>query len=305
MRKALRILGNILGVFFALCSTESLLKQPQAYLFGTMMLCFGLWLISPIRNYVINKFPSQFQSKLLIHLIGFIFFIFMFGSTPKTVHTSQPSTESQQNPHTTTASNSPLQARNTEAVSAPNSISSRTIKEVPTLPITTKIEQPRQQEPVPSNVSGTTKVEANDCSLIAKFSYNAAQAYALGMTKKEFIPIAWGGFIAGHKEVLENRQYASALYQLLDMIYEDASNAGRAMHIGGKLKSRNEPTEYIRKKIVEIAQFELGICIGKDSRSEKTKSEFCVDSVLQAISSGRLSFEAASSEFGKCGNGYD
>lgn len=154
-----------------------------------------------------------------------------------------------------------------------------------------------------SSQQSFAKTNSLDCSLIGKFTFNATEAYARGISKENFVPVAWAGFAAGHSEILSNKESANAIVQIFEYVYDEASRAGAALNLGGTLKGKAEPSEYVRRKIPAVAQIELGLCVGKDNRAQETKSEYCVDVTLKEIGQGKISFNNASKELGKCSNG--
>lgn len=144
---------------------------------------------------------------------------------------------------------------------------------------------------------------SNDCTLLTKFSFQAAEAYAKGIPERTFITMTFAGFMNGHKELAGDPKAKLALTIGLSSIYSDVARLGSALRIGGTLKGNTDPSEPLRKKITEISQMQLGFCVGEDNRDKQTKSEACVDTALKNIALGKLDYSKRYETLGKCGNG--
>ena len=114
--------------------------------------------------------------------------------------------------------------------------------------------------------------KATDCSLIAKFSFAAGEFYARGIPQNSFVTSTFAGFMSAHRELLDDPRAVIALTEGLNTIYEVTSRMGSALNIGETLKSPQPPSEALKKTITNIAQLQLGLCMGKDDRAKLTKS---------------------------------
>lgn len=144
---------------------------------------------------------------------------------------------------------------------------------------------------------------SNDCTLLTKFSFQAAEAYAKGIPEKTFVTMTFAGFMNGHKELAGDAQASLTLTSGLSSIYSDVARLGSALRIGGTFKSNPEPSELLKKRITEIAQMQLGFCVSENNREKQTKSELCVDTALKNIALGNIAYAKRYETLGKCGNG--
>jgi hypothetical protein len=286
--KIANLLAIIPGVIFVMAGLGAFLPPNQAWASGLSLVAAGLWFFKPIRTYVFGLLPARMNTVRFALSIGFLLFLTSFVLIPAPKHHARPSTND-----------------SVSAVVTPQPPASTQV--IPSTPT----EGNTHMAPAPSTPPALTKPPVSyatpngtDCSLIGKLAFNAADAYARGISRKRFAATTFKAFMASHPEYSNDQKGQDEAYQVIDLVFESSAKIGARLGIESSVAANSPPPENIRKHLSSIAVMQLSQCVQSDGRENETKAEFCVDSALTALSQGTIPFNESAGAFGKCGNGY-